>query len=55
MRKALTTLPWVRHVQIDYDRKQAIVTVLADKYDGDALVKALEKGGFAGKLMDEGE
>ena len=54
MRKALTSLPWVRQVQVDFDRKQATVTAVADQYDQMALLKALEKEGYKGKVVKEG-
>ncbi len=54
MRSALETLPWVREVQVDFGNKQAVVTVVADKCDEKALLKALDKQGYEGKVMKEG-
>jgi len=51
VRKALTSLPWVREAKVDYDKKQAIVTAEADKYDEKAMLKALEKAGYGGKVV----
>jgi copper chaperone CopZ len=51
VQKALQTLPWVRKVQVDFAKKQAVVTVETEKYDEKALVKALEKAGFGGKVV----
>jgi hypothetical protein len=34
---------------VDFNRQQATVTVLADKYDRKALLQALAKEGFQGK------
>lgn len=51
MRSALETLPWVRDVKVDFGNKRAVVTVVADKCDEKALLKALEKEGYQGKVM----
>jgi copper chaperone CopZ len=51
VQKALQTLPWVRKVQVDFAKKQAVVTVETEKYDEKALVKTLEKAGFGGKVV----
>jgi copper chaperone CopZ len=53
VRKALTSLPWGRQVQVDFNRQQATVTVVADQYDQKALLKALEKEGYQGKVVME--
>ncbi|MBI1914382.1 MAG: heavy-metal-associated domain-containing protein [Planctomycetes bacterium] len=51
MRKALETLPWVRQVQVSFEKKQAVVTADATKYDEKALLRALEKAGYGGKVL----
>lgn len=51
MRKALESLPWVRQVEVSFEKKQAVVTAEADKYDEKALLKALEKAGYKGKVV----
>jgi copper chaperone CopZ len=51
VQKALETLPWVRKVQVDFAKKQAVVTVEIEKHDEKALVKALEKAGFGGTVV----
>ena len=51
MRKALETLPWVRKVQVDFAKKQATLTVETEKYDEKALIKALDKAGYGGKVV----
>ncbi|MEK7281090.1 MAG: heavy metal-associated domain-containing protein [Chloroflexota bacterium] len=51
VRKALTSLPWVRQVQVNFDTKQAIVTADAARYDEKVMFKALEDGGFGGTLV----
>ena len=53
MRKALASLPWVRQVEVDFSHKQATVTVAADQYDAKALLEALQKEGFEGKVEKE--
>jgi hypothetical protein len=35
---------------VDFDKKQAVVTAEAEQYDEAALLKALEKAGFGGKV-----
>ena len=52
MRKALASLPWVRKVLVvDYDEKLAVVTVEASRYDEKALLGAVEKAGYGGKVL----
>ena len=51
VRQALTPLPWVRQVQVNFDNKQAVVTAEADRYDEAALLKVLEKAGYGGKIV----
>ncbi len=51
VRQALGSLPWVRQVQVNFQKKQAAVTAEADKYDEKALLKALEKAGYGGKIV----
>jgi copper chaperone CopZ len=50
VRKALEALPWVRKVEVNFDKKQALVTADTKKYDEADLLKALEKAGFGGKV-----
>jgi hypothetical protein len=49
VQKALASLPWVRQVQVDFPKKQAVVTVETEKYDEKGLVKALEKAGSSAR------
>lgn len=51
VQKALVSVPWVRKAQVDREKNQAVVTVEADKYDPSALLKALEKAGYGGKVV----
>ncbi len=51
VRKALTSLPWVRQTQVNFDKKQATVTADAAKYDEKAMLKALEDAGYGGKVV----
>jgi copper chaperone CopZ len=46
VQKALQTLPWVRKVDVDFAKKHVVTTVEVEKYEEEALVKALEKAGF---------
>lgn len=36
---------------MNYDKKQAVVTVETEKYDEKALIKALEQAGYGGKVV----
>lgn len=40
---------------MDFNRQQATVTAVANQYDRAALLKALEKEGFQGKVVKEGD
>jgi copper chaperone CopZ len=51
VRKALAALPWVRQVRVDFDKQLAVVTADARRYDEKALIKALEKAGYGGKVV----
>ncbi len=46
----LASLPWVKNVQVNYGRKQATFTADAESFDEAAVVRALEKEGFGGKV-----
>jgi hypothetical protein len=48
---ALKSLPWVRKVRVIFDKKRAVVTVEAEKYNAKALLKALKKEGYRGKVV----
>jgi copper chaperone CopZ len=50
VRKALESLPCVRKVQVDFDKKRVQVTVETEKYDEKTMLDALEKDGFGGKV-----
>jgi copper chaperone CopZ len=39
----------VRKVRVDFEKKSAVVTVEAGKYNEKALLKALKKAGYRGK------
>ncbi len=49
MRAALAALPGVRHVNVDFEKKQAVVTV-TEALDSQKLVAALEDAGFGGAV-----
>lgn len=50
---ALMSLPWVRQAKVDYEKQRAVVTVIADRYDEKALLKALTKEDFKGKVLKD--
>lgn len=51
VRDALASLPWVKDVQVSFERKQATFSAETDKYDEAALVKVLTEAGFGGKIV----
>lgn len=51
MRNALRSLPWVRKVQVDFARKEAVVTAEQERYDEKEMLAALEKAGFPGQVV----
>ncbi|TDJ68339.1 MAG: copper chaperone [Planctomycetota bacterium] len=54
MREALESLPWARKAEIDFETKQATVTVESKLYEAEALIKALKEAGYGGKVVDTG-
>ncbi len=40
-------------MKVDFGSKQAVVTVVADKCDEKALLKALDKEGFKGEVVKD--
>ena len=50
MREALATLPWVKNVQVDYDKKQAAFTAESARYDEAAIIRVLKDEGFGAKI-----
>ena len=56
MRKALSALPGVRHVYIDYKQEKATVSIDKTNTEDDArLVKALDDAGFGATVSDSGK
>ena len=53
MHDALAALPGVRHVTIDFAKKQAVVSVEPSTADGQAFVRALEEAGYGGSVLNE--
>lgn len=51
VRQALTSLPWVRQAQVNFETKRATVTAEAARYDEKAMLKTLEDAGFGGKVV----
>ncbi|MEX2121657.1 MAG: heavy-metal-associated domain-containing protein [Pirellulales bacterium] len=54
MREALESLPWVRKAEVDLSKEQAVVTVVSDQYDEQALLDALKKAGYGGTEVKSG-
>ena len=51
MREALSSLPWAKDVQVNYDRKQATFTAEGDRYDEAAIIRVLKEAGFGGRVL----
>ena len=51
MQTALAALPGVRHVDVDFEKKQALVTV-TKSVDSQELIAALEEEGYGGSVKD---
>ena len=51
VRDALTTLPWAKNVQVNFDRKQATFIAETASYDEAAIIAVLEKEGFGGTVV----
>lgn len=49
-REALTTLPWAKNVQVDFDRNQGTFVAESASYDEAAIIAVLEKEGFGGTV-----
>lgn len=52
MREALASLPWVKNVQVNFDKKQATFTADMEQFDLGAIHRVLEAEGFEGKLQN---
>ena len=51
IRRALTSLPWVRQVRVNFDTKQATVTAGTANYDEKAMLEALADAGYGGEVV----
>lgn len=51
MQKALTSLPWVKKAEVIFEKKQAVVTADAGRYDEKALLKVLDKAGYPARVV----
>ena len=49
--KALSAVPGVTHVQVGLKTKQATVLVEINRFDQPALLTAVEKAGYFGKML----
>jgi len=50
VRDALATLPWVKNVQVSFDKKQATFAAESARYDEAAIVRVLQDEGFGAKI-----
>ncbi len=53
MQKALESLPWVRKATVDYEKKQATLTVDMGRYQAEEAFAALKEAGFGGKALEK--
>jgi copper chaperone CopZ len=51
VKKALASVPGVTQTQVNYDMEVATVQVESDKHDEPALLDALRKAGYGGKVV----
>jgi copper chaperone CopZ len=52
VKEALSSLPWVKKVDVKFDRKQAIVTAEPSKVDEKQINEALKaKGDYSAKIV----
>ena len=49
--EALASLPWVKDVKVNFERKQATLSAEVARLDEAALLKALADEGFEGKIV----
>jgi copper chaperone CopZ len=50
VRDALATLPWVKNVQVSFDKKQATFAAESARYDEAAIIRVLQDEGFGAKI-----
>jgi len=50
VRDALATLPWVKNVQVSFDKKQATFAAESARYDEAAIIRVLQHEGFGAKI-----
>jgi copper chaperone CopZ len=53
VKSALESVPGVRKVEVEFEKKEATVTVDREKYRPDALVDALAKAGYEHSSVGE--
>ncbi len=46
------SLPWVKYVQVNFDKKQATFTADMEQFDAQAISKVLQDEGFEGKVKN---
>ena len=49
--KALASLPWVKNVKVDFERKRATFAAETERFDESAISKVLTEEGFVGKVL----
>jgi copper chaperone CopZ len=51
VRAALSSLPWVKKVDVKFDQKKAVLTIDKDKLDESKIVQVLKDKGYGGKVV----
>jgi len=53
VRKALTSLPGVRQVEVDFAKQSATIVVEATRYNRATVLQVLQRQGYGGKVSRE--
>ena len=53
VRKALTSLPGVRQVEVDYAKQSATIVIEESRFNRAAIPQVLQRQGYGGKVVRE--
>jgi copper chaperone CopZ len=53
VRKALTSLPGVRHVDVEYAKQSATIVIEESRFNRAAVLQALQRQGYGGRVVRE--
>ena len=51
MHEALSSLPWVKKVDVNFEQKKATLTIEPGKLDQNKIAEVLKDKGFGGKVV----